>query len=336
VEPAARIESLVDDRFEGLRALVRPVGGQPGGAVPIDSTVGLINEVYTLLTATDTAIKGGNAPPASEVPNKVKAEAARLPQPLRTMLETLSQSGATAALGATRANLSSSVASTIGDFCRKATAGRYPFARQSASDVTQDDFARLFAPGGLFDEFFQKNLAAFVDTSGRSWKFRQVGEATMGTDTGTLAQFQRAAVIRDTFFRSGGRVPALRFDFKPLEMDDSITQFTLDFDGQLVKYAHGPQIPATVQWPGPRGSMRVQLQVQPSVANGTSGMSADGPWALFRLFDRVQIAPSGAPERFRATFDIGGRKAAFEVTANSVVNPFRLRELTEFSCPTTL
>jgi type VI secretion system protein ImpL len=42
------------------------------------------------------------------------------------------------------------------------------------------------------------------------------------------------------------------------------------------------------------------------------------------------------PERFRATFDIDGRKAVFEVTANSVRNPFRMRELNEFSCPAGL
>lgn len=335
VAPGARIESVVDDRFEGLRSLVRaPPGGT--GAAPIDGTIALINEVYALLTAADTAVKGGNAPPVSELPNKVKAEAARLPEPVRSLLTTLSASGSNAALGATRVNLSQAVNSGIGDFCKQAVAGRYPFARGSRNDVTQDDFGRLFSPGGLFDEFFQKNLASFVDTNTRPWSFRQLGEARLGTDTGTLGQFQRAAAIRDTFFRSGGKVPALRLDFKPLEMDDTITQFTLDVDGQLVKYAHGPQIPASVQWPGPRGSTQVRVQLQPALATGSSGAVAEGPWALFRLFDRMQIAPAGAPERFRVTFEVDGRKATFEVTASSVVNPFRLRELAEFSCPTTL
>ena len=158
----------------------------------------------------------------------------------------------------------------------------------------------------------------------------------MARDSANLAQFQRAAVIRDTFFRSGGKAASLRLDFKPLEMDDSITQFTLDFDGQLVKYAHGPQIPAAVQWPGPKGSTQLRVQLQPPLANGTSGMVTDGPWALFRMFDRMQLTPTGAPERFKAIFDIDGRKATFEVTASSVVNPFRMRELAEFGCPSSL
>ena len=333
--PGGRIESIVDDRFDALRQLVKP-GANGQGPAPIDSTIALINEFYAFMTAADTAIKGGNAPPPSDIHNKIKAEAARLPEPLRSLLDTMAVAGSTAALRATRVSIGTSVNAGIGEFCRQAVAGRYPFVRASRNDVTQDDFGRLFAPGGLFDDFFQKNLASFVDTNTRPWSFRQMGEAKMGTDSGTLAQFQRAAMIRDTFFRAGGKAPGLRLDFKPIEMDATISQFTLDVDGQLVKYSHGPQIPASVQWPGPRGSTQVRVQLQPPLANGSSGLVTEGPWALFRLFDRLQIVPAGAPERFRATFDIDGRKATFEVTASSVVNPFRLRELGEFACPGSL
>ena len=174
--------------------------------------------------------------------DRVKAEAGRLPEPVRTLVATLSATSNAAATGAARANLASSVNSSIGEFCKQAINGRYPFARNSTTDVTQEDFGRLFKPGGLFDEFFQKNLAALVDTNTRPWTFRQLGEGAITRDSATLAQFQRAAAIRDTFFRSGGATPSLRLEFKPQEMDETITQFTLDFDGQLVKYSHGPSV----------------------------------------------------------------------------------------------
>jgi type VI secretion system protein ImpL len=334
IAPGARVESIVDDRFESLRNFVKAPQG--GGPAPIDGTIALINDVYLLLSATDTAVKGGNAPPPSETPNKVKAEAGRLPEPVRTLVATLSATSNAAATGAARANLASSVNSSIGEFCRQAINGRYPFARNSTTDVTQDDFGRLFKPGGLFDEFFQKNLAALVDTNTRPWTFRQLGEGAITRDSATLAQFQRAAAIRDTFFRSGGATPSLRLDFKPQEMDETITQFTLDFDGQIVKYAHGPQIPTSIQWPGPKGSTQVRVQLQPALASGSSGLTTEGPWALFRMFDKLQLVPSSAPERFKVTFAVDGRKATFEVTASSVVNPFRLRELAEFGCPHSL
>ena len=65
-------------------------------------------------------------------------------------------------------------------------------------------------------------------------------------------------------------------------------------------------------------------------------MVTEGPWALLRMFDRVRIEPGNSPERFRATFDVDGRKAVFDITTSSVRNPFVLRELADFSCPSGL
>ena len=332
-ESGPRIESIVDDRFVGLRRLVSaPEGGKP----PLDDTLSLIGEVHVLLNAVDNAVKGGAAPPPSPVPLKVKSEAARLPEPVRSMMDTLSASSAQVSQILVRQNLGNEVKSQIGEFCQQAVAGRYPLDRGSSRDATPADFALLFGPGGKIDQVFQQRLAPYVDTTTRPWKFRAVEGVPLGADSGTLPQFQRAQAIRETFFPGGSSGPSMRLSFKPLEMDASLKQFILDVDGQIVRYDHGPQIPATVQWPGPRGSMQVRVQVSPPGAGSTFGLVHEGPWALMRLFDRVRIEPTRAPERFRATFDVDGRKAVFEVTASSVRNPFRLRELAEFSCPAGL
>ncbi len=332
VAPTARLESIVDDRFTSLRQLAT---APEGGKAPIEDTVALIGEVHVLLNAVETAVKGGATPPPSPVPNKVKSEAARLPQPVRSMLDNLSTSSAHVSQIMVRQNLAQEVKSQVGEFCNQAVAGRYPLDRRSTRDATQADFAQVFGPGGKIDRVFQEKLAAFVDTSARPWRFRSVEGTPLGTDSGTLPQFQRAAVIRETFFPAGA-TPSLRLEFKPVEMDRELTQFILDVDGQVVRYAHGPQIPTTVQWPGPRGSSQVRVQVSPPSASANAGMFTEGPWALFRMFDRVRIEPGNSPERFRATFDVDGRKTVFDVTASSVRNPFGLRELAEFSCPSGL
>ncbi len=325
-----RPENIVDQRFENIRRMVRSAPGTPA---PVDATVGLINELYTLLTATEAAVKGGNAPPPSEVPNKIKAESGRLPEPVRSLLLTLSGSGTSQVMGVTRANLNQAMKASIYEFCDKAISGRYPFVKGSARDVTQEDFNRLFANGGLIDDFFQKNLAQYVNTSTRPWSFKNMGEASLAEASGSLIQFQRAKAIREVFFRGGGQGAAMRLEFKPVAMDVSITQFILDVDGQLVKYSHGPQVPSQVQWPGPRGSTQVRLQLSPASATGASGQVFEGPWALFRMFDQVQIEATGQPEKFAATFNVEGRKAQFDVLTSSVQNPFRLRELEQFQCP---
>ena len=324
-----RIESIVDDRFEPLRRMV--TAGTPGGPAPLDDALKLFNEVYVYLTAVDSAVKSRSSPPLGDVAAKLKGDAGRLPEPVRSMVENLSQSGATQAQSAERSNLSQDLR-PVTDFCARAIAGRYPLVATSNRDVLPEDFGQMFGPGGLMDDFFQKKLAALVDTSTKPWRYKPVAEKAAVT-TASLAQFERAARIKDIFFRGGGRGPALRLDFRPVEMDENITQFILDVDGQLVKYAHGPVVPMAVQWPGPKGSNQVRVQISPPSATGNSGLSTDGPWALFRTLDKAQLEQGDLPERFFITFNIENRRTRFEVTTNSVQHPIRLRELREFSCP---
>jgi type VI secretion system protein ImpL len=332
-QAGSRIESIVDNRFEALRRMVRAPAA--GGPAPIDQTMALINDLYQVMNATETAVKSGMPPPPSDVANKVKSESGRLPEPLRSMLGGLAASGTNQALDVTRSNLSQELSSSISEYCTRAIAGRYPFERGSPRDVTPEDFARLFGPGGVFDDFFQKKLAPFVDTSVKPWKFRKVDEVTMGDST-ALVQFQRAAEIRNVFFSGGARGPALRIEMKPVEMDPAILQFNLDVDGQVLRYAHGPSVPQAIQWPGPRGSNQIRIQVSPPGPSGQSGMVFEGPWALYRMFDRAQIDAGVQAEKFRATFSLDGRNVSFDVTTSSVQNPFRLQDLQAFRCPSKL
>ncbi len=329
--PSAKLESIVDDRFEGIRRMVKPVA--PGQPTPLDGSLALINELYGFLVNADTVTKGGAAPPKSEIPTKIKAESKRQPEPVQSMMMTLSTSGEAQALSVTRWNISQQMSADIGSDCAQAITGRYPFVRSSARDVLQEDFARIFGPGGQLDDFFKKNLEPYVDTAAKPWTFKQMGDSTMAHSS-NLTEFQRAAIIRRVFFSSGDRSAGMRLTFKPMELDASFSQIILDVDGQLVKYRHGPQEPQTIQWPGPGGSTQVRLQVQPLTGGGPPPL--EGPWALFRLFDRAEIAASSQPERFTVTFNFDGRKAVFDVTTSSVQNPFRLKELEQFHCPSRL
>jgi type VI secretion system protein ImpL len=80
----------------------------------------------------------------------------------------------------------------------------------------------------------------------------------------------------------------------------------------------------------------VRVSIAPPPPSGSSGIKFEGPWALFRMFDGVQIRETGQSERFLATINVEGRRTVFEVVASSVRNPFRLPELSEFRCPAAL
>jgi type VI secretion system protein ImpL len=391
----AVVKSLVDDQFEDIHRLA----GGPGNApAPIDATIQQLNEFYQFLVAAKVALDARQQPPAGDTANKLRAELARQPEPIRSMLQGLVEKGAGQVTEKTRAQqvedlrqqrerqaeeyrqqreklaeeqrlvrekqseeqrlarekqaeeqrvarekqlteirqtrdrIDAELRAQIADFCVKAIGGRYPFVRTSAQDVTPEDFARLFAPSGLLDGFFQKYLAPHVDTASQPWRFKDVN---MGQSS-TLGEFQRAQIIRDVFFRGGGNTPSIQLEFKPVEMDASIQQFLLDVDGKLVRYAHGPQVPVRVQFPGPGGRSQVRMSISPPPSSGSSGIKFEGPWALFRMFDSVKIEETKQYERFMAAINVEGRRAVFEILASSVRNPFRLPELNQFHCPTAL
>ncbi|PTT43061.1 type VI secretion system membrane subunit TssM, partial [Acidovorax sp. HMWF018] len=279
---------------------------------------------------------GGTIPPTlSSTLERVRAEAKRLPPPLNLMYTDLAEATSTLVGRDVRSTIGGNLNATIGDFCRRAVLGRYPFTRSAGRDVTADDFAKLFAMGGVMDDFFRSTLQPMVDISASTWTFKQGVDGTPVGGSASLASFQKAATIRDVYFRAGGKAPGIRLDIKPIEMDAAISQMVLDVDGDVLRYQHGPQIPKSMNWPGTRGTGQVRLQIT-STNSENSGLVTEGPWALHRLFDRAQLLPGNAPEKFSAIFNVDGRRVRFEVTTSSVFNPFRLKAMEEFECPSNL
>jgi type VI secretion system protein ImpL len=271
-------------------------------------------------------------PPASPVFLQVRSQAARLAEPVRSMVLGLSAEGESAAGSGTRRILGQELRSEIGEVCQRALNGRYPFAAGSPVDMALGDLQQIFGQGGMMDQFFKERLAPLVDTTGRVWRFREAGTATP-VQSGALRQFQRAAEIRRAMFGGPGGTFGSVVHLTVVEMDPAILQFSLDVDGQVISYQHGPQIPTQVRWPGPRGSNQVRLEVSPPSASGVSAMTFDGPWALNRLFDQGRQVGRASPDRFRLAFNFGGRQVVLDVRASSVTNPFNLGELRSFRCP---
>jgi type VI secretion system protein ImpL len=325
---AARPESIVDDHFSRLRQYVR---GAPGQPPPIEGTAALMKDMNTYLVAVKAAREARQPPPPSDVPNKLKAEAPRLPEPLQSAVGTLAGTTSREVAQDLRQKVNEALAQLIG-FCTKAVEGRYPFVRTGKLDVTREDFTRLFGPAGMFDDFVQKQLTLLVDTTTEPWKPRDPAVSPRGS----LLQFQRAKTIRDVFFHAGA-TPALKLEFKPIALDASITQLIIDFDGQVLRYSHGPQIPMLVQWPGTKTTSQIRIEVSPPSASGSaSGQVFEGAWALLRMLDRAQLQLTNQPDKVLATWNIDGRKVQFEISSASVQNPMRLTDLQQFHCPAAL
>lgn len=333
--------AAVEQRFAPLKALVRAEDGQ---AAPIDGIAGLLAALYAEL---DT---GAAAEPAQKADGaaarKLKEAAIAQPQPVKGWL--LQLAGAAEELAATKQNdeaqkqraetkkelmakINAAWSAEVFPFCAAAAASRYPIDKRSAAEATLKDFGRLFGPGGLIDAFAKDNLKAFIDSSARPWRWRGTKDVDFDASTEALRQIELAATIRDAYFRDGSPVPAVDFSLKPIQFDKNAKEVTLDVGGQKLVFRPGVAAAQTVHWPAPGGGAEAQIRFE-DLDGKTATKSAEGAWALWRLFDSARLE-KGSGERFLATFAADGQRVQFEIRAASVFNPLQSEGLERFRCP---
>lgn len=326
---SAQPEQLVMAHFAPLLELAQSQG-EGNKAIPFDSVLKQVDELYSYLTAVQGAANSGMSAPPSDIIPRLQAESGRLPVPFKQMLLSLAIGASSDTQRKEMENVKKRISFEVGSFCRQAIAGRYPLVARARQEVTPDDLARMFAPNsGLMDSFFRDNLQGKVDTTRANWRFTPgVDGKTLPGGEGILRSFQQAQRIRDAFFANGTATPSYRVTVRPVRMDNDILNLTLDIDGQLFKYSHGPQVPLVVSWPGTRNTNQVHLQL--ALANGTTAsLVTSGPWALNRLVDMAQSSGTAGLGR-QATFNLDGHRVTLEFTPNSIRNPF---QLPAFSCP---
>lgn len=333
IDPAlpstAKPSNPVTIHFAVLHRLVGLPGASAGA--PLDQILAMFKDVSVYFDAADTAHKSGLPLPPADSLIKLKREADGKPAPLNGILKAAERGGSGLTQGSERARLNALWMAAGPQFCRQAIAGRYPMVRSAAQEVTLEDFGKFFGPGGLMDDFFQKNLANHVERGGGRWHWRTTGPAALGIEQEVLDEFQRAARVRDMFFAGTARQPSMRFSLKPLTIDPALTKVTLDIDGQSVSYvANKPAQAVQIQVPSGKGSGQVRFESEP--AGTRPDPRTDGPWAWLCMIDKGTLESSAQGEHFNLKVDLNGRSAIYDLTASSVVNPFKRDSLERFRC----
>lgn len=348
IRASERVErELVDNHFAALREVVlgstgalasQQTSAAQASKTGLDGVTNLLNDYYTALTVSDNALSNNSMPPASDAAARLKMTADTMPSPLRAVLLQLAADGSREVNEGIGQLLSRQMQAVVGDACRLTIEGNYPFSPESSRDVGIDDFTRVFARGGVIDDFFAKTLSPFVDTSAKPWRYRTLPGATEPVRGPDLEPFEHAKAIRDIFFNDAGHAQlAWKADIRVPELDPSITSLSLDIDGQSSRYRHGPVAPFAVAWPGPRGGVHTEITASPRIRPDTSTIATDGPWAIMRLLRKGHVIETATPGRTRVEFDFDGRKAVLDIAnVGSVSNPLTSDVLKTFHCPAAM
>lgn len=320
--------AYVEERFEQLQRFVVAADGQQS---QLDLWMLTLRDVYQELSNISSGMSSNAA-----VLARFQTEAKDLPNPIGRWATQIAQGSAGISNESTRAGINARWQAEVLDFCQEATNGKYPFDRRAQAEIGLSDLTRLFgpAPAGLIDTFFKETLAQHVDTRARPWALKSgAGAADLGISAAVLQQMQYASEIRDAFFPAGPQA-SVAFQITPFALSDQAQEVILEIDGQAVQFFQGRGgRPTSITWPGDVGFAGIQLK--PPSQNSQNVISKNGPWAWFRLLDAAELRRTSASDRKQVIFNVGGRLAVFEMQSGSVINPFALPALTEFSCPET-
>jgi type VI secretion system protein ImpL len=317
---------LVTAHFQPIHRLM---AGEPGNA-PIDAIILRIGQVEHQLR-TMGAAGGGNLaslsdPELKEILRSLQQEAAILPPVMQSLVGQIGRRAEGTVVAGAATDLTQRYQQEIQSECAQVLAGRYPFTPGSTADLPPSDFVNLFQYGGVFDKFFQENLAPLVDRSHSPWTWNS---GSVQGPRSILETFERAQRIRELFFRRGSSAFEVRFNVTIAEVDSNAIRFFLDIDGNNFEYKNPPRSTLGA-WPGPGqniGNAGVtwieRYGAQPRVA-------FTGPWAWFRLIDAAQVEQQDV--KLTLTFQQGAHRARVILEPTSIINPFSNRDWQRFSC----
>lgn len=333
--------TLVDKRFEDIHDLM---GGSNKGAAPYERIRSGLMELQFYLegitssgNASESAYEaamGRMANGRSDPIGKLKVEARYLPEPVKTWVTKLVDRAWAHTLGNARAHLTSEYNLMVRPFYERSIEGRYPINKQSRVDVTLNDFAEFFKPGGIEQRFFQDYLAPFVNTQRSPWKLQSVDGQSLALSRRSLAAFEQAENIRKVLFANGD-VPSVAFKLRAIYLDANINRFELNMLGERLEYRHGPDRKNDVSWPSVSGVETVKYTFEDHYGVQYSNQ-VDGVWSLFRFLDRYPLSKTGYSDRYSLTVKDKERKATYEVQASSAVNPFGRDYLGRYRLPKSL
>lgn len=95
--------------------------------------------------------------PAGGTLKRLQLDAARQPEPVRSVMMDLLQVGDSQTIQQSQKNLSKGASSLASGLCKGSISGRYPFSRNARAEVGIEDFSRMFGQNGAMQQFFDEN-----------------------------------------------------------------------------------------------------------------------------------------------------------------------------------
>ncbi len=331
-----RVRMRVDDHFSALRVFV--TGKRDGSLSPTDSIansplsqlLSQLGELQVLLSQNLSGSDSATNQVKADLSTEIRARAMTWPVPVKELTLPLLNQIVTGARSEAVSRTAGEITLGPAEFCRKAIAGRYPFA-VSNQEVSVSDFERFFAPGGEAESYFTQQLAAKTEITAKRWYFKgtQPGDA----ENRRLEMFRVARQIRHVFFPSGGgQRLSIPIKISVPWMSGSARSMQLRVGKQSLSYSHGPVRPVTLQWPAQGAETAVIMSFTSAKTGETEARQFSGEWGLFRWLESMKTTKVTGKSELSVEAVSGDNQATLQISGLADNGQSVLSLLRSFKC----
>ncbi len=263
---------IIDKALRPYQLLVEGNSGRR----PIDLILSDLNDIRSNLNrlATNTSQADQLSSRLDTEVTKLKTDTEHLPPPFAMMMDTVANDVTREIADSAAARRVQVLRDKVTFSCQETIASRYPFSANADQEVTLADFRRMFGPKGLLDQFASETIMPAADTTGSDWKWRDDAPISRQLSATALSDFQKAALIRDSFFADG---PAPSFNVAVTPPAAAGVKLEVDSTAIYAKANTGSTI---VQWPGTGDPHRAVLSVEVPGGRPPLTIEKTGVWAL--------------------------------------------------------
>ncbi len=322
-------------RLQNLSVLLTDAtANQPGGLYGIfvglrqlQSYVAAMTNTTDLNKAIFEATAKRIQDPTKDPLTQIRAIAETSPEPMKTWLKHMADQTWHLMIKDTSAYIEKTWQQNIMLNYHTFIENRYPFNQTATIEVDLQQFTNLLGQTGQLANFYQVYLKPFVIETKQKREWRMVDNEKLAFSDAIFETYQHLASIQRAFFPNGDNKLYVPFTLQPVSLDKSIKSFTLNINGQELRYQKN--MPRLISWPG-NHNIRVTSVNFVTPHNQLISNTIKGDWGWFRLVTQATGMVRSRKE-IALNFEMEGRTASYILFTQGSLNPFLPMNLTKFS-----
>jgi len=199
-------------------------------------------------------------------------------------------------------------------------ATKYPFSTESKAEASNAEIGQVFGPEGAIAKFFNTTVGPLVVRRGDTLSPRTWADMGVTLAPNVVASFPgwvaplAAGGVANAAASSGGEAQT-RFDLQALGTQGA-TEFTVEIDGQSLRWRGQPQPWVHMVWPNPQGVPGAKITALTPEGRNVVVLDEPGHFGLKKMIDAAQRKrkPDGS-------FELSWQAGGVTVNANLKVLP---------------